>query len=258
MDTLLKSFQSEFWLSEHKWFIRCDWNLVDTYSFTSLYTLPYSFTEFTIDYLLTSPQDVNYQSYHRVQKLNCNVFSNDDVISGHLHFPSLRHLTTELPLYDYFRFFLPKLDQLSTLDISLTTLSQWEILLNRAINLHSLTINASSSSIIISFIENINISVCRLNLQVNDQCKILIKSPLVIQCEILAIDIKSSNSILDLVDNMINLRALKVRCEDDEWDFNLLLFGNDDFINWLRTCLPSSCSITRDLYSLDNIHFWIR
>lgn len=148
MDTLLKSFQSEFWLSEHKWFIRCDWNLVDTYSFTSLYTLPYSFTEFTIDYLLTSPQDVNYQSYHRVQKLNCNVFSNDDVISGHLHFPSLRHLTTELPLYDYFRSFLPKHDQLSTLDISLTdtktTLSQWEILLNRAINLHSLTINASS------------------------------------------------------------------------------------------------------------------
>jgi hypothetical protein len=72
------------------------------------------------------------------------------------------------------------------MDISLidteTTLYQWHILLNRAINLNSLTINTSSSFVIIPFIQNINISVHRLHLQVNDQwfddeqCKILMKS----------------------------------------------------------------------------------
>jgi len=272
LDALLKSFQSRFWLDERKWFVRCDWNLADTYSFISLYTLPYSFTEFNIDYLLNStstcPQNNYDGSYHLVHKLYCNTSLNDDEPPAHLYFPHLRHLTAELPIHDRFWSILLELDQLTTLDISLSdadiTISQWQILLNRATNLRSLKINSSSLSVIISFIQNINISVCRLNFQGNDQwfddeqCTILINSSLGVQCEILAIDIKSCNSILDLVNNMINLRALKVRCEDDEWDFDLLLSENDDFVGWLRTCLPSTCTITRDTYSFDDIHLWIR
>jgi hypothetical protein len=67
----------------------------------------------------TDPQDRNYQSYHRVQKLYYNVFSNDDIPPPHLQFPSLRHLTTELPLCDRFRSILPQFDQLNTLWIYL-------------------------------------------------------------------------------------------------------------------------------------------
>jgi hypothetical protein len=116
-----------------------------------------------------------------------------------------------------------------------------------------------------SFIQNINnISVRQLHLKGNDQwfndeqCIILINSPLSIQCEMLSIDIENCNSVLDLVNNMTNLQALKIRCKDDEWDFNLLLSENDDFVKWLQNCLPSTCIITRDIYYLDDIHIWIR
>lgn len=272
VNSLIKTFQSQFWLDERKWFVRCDWYLADTYTFISLYTLPYSFTEFTIDYLLksnsTCAQDKNYQSYQQVHKLYCNTSSNDDPLPIHLQFPNLRHLTTDLPVHDHFLSILPRLDQLNTLDISLSdteiTNSQWQTLLDRTTNLRSLKINSLSLSVIILFIQNINISIRQLNFQGDnqwfdeEQCNILIKSHIGVQCKILAIDIKSCNTILNLVNNMINLQALKIRCEDDESDYNLLSSANDGFVQWLQICLPSTCTISRNINSLDNIHLWIR
>jgi hypothetical protein len=115
-----------------------------------------------------------------------------------------------------------------------------------------------------TFIENINISVLRLNLQGtgqwfdNEQCITLIKSPLCIRCEMLTINIKDCNSVLDLVNNIINLRALNILFEDDEWNYDASENEPDDFISWLQKCLPSTCIITRDMYSIHDIHLWIR
>jgi hypothetical protein len=270
LDILLKSFQSQFWLEERKWFIRCDWNLADICSFISLYTLPYSFKEFTLECLLKSittwPQNNNDESFDRVHQLYNTCSFDDDTSSPHFRFSNVRDLSIEAPIHDTFLSILPRLDQLNTLNMTLsdTNNSQLQILVNRATNLRSLTINSSSSSLTMTFIENINISVLRLNLQGtgqwfdNEQCITLIKSPLCIRCEMLTINIKDCNSVLDLVNNIINLRALNILFEDDEWNYDASENEPDDFISWLQKCLPSTCIITRDMYSIHDIHLWIR
>ena len=272
MDTLLESFKSAFWLRERQWFVRCDWKLTERFNAISLYTLPYPFAKLTMESLLVSrstlSQDIGHQSYHRVQELDCTDFFLERTPSTDLYFPFVRYLTIELCIYDQVQSILPRLDRLTTLDISLfsnnSTLSQWSVLLNGTTSLHTLTINASLPSVIMPFIRHTNKSIRRLHFKVqeewfdDEQCAILINAPLTTHCEILTIDVKNCNGVLDIVDKTINLRALKVRCEDDAWDFNSLLSGHDDFVQWLRKCLPKTCSITRNLHSLDYVHFWVR
>ena len=73
-----------------------------------------------------------------------------------------------------------------------------------------------------------SVSVRRLELQGYDynnesryydenQCIQLSRSSLGIQCETLLIKVKNQRNIIDLVNNMPNLQALNVRCEDDNW-----------------------------------------
>jgi hypothetical protein len=272
MDTIVKSFQNQFWLEERKWFIQCDWNMTGTYSFFSLYTLPYSFTEFDGNCVLksksTRSQNNNKELYHRVHKLHYNTCSLDDISLTYFQFFNLRHLIIEAPVNDRFCSILAGLDQLSILNISLsdddTNGSQLQTLVNQATNLKSLTINSSSSSLMMSFIQNTNITVHRLYLQGDNQLfddeqyKSLINSPLCVGCEILGINIMNGNNVTDLVNNMINLRALKIRHEGADEDYLALMCGHDEFVEHLCNCLPSTCIITRSKSFLDDIHIWIR
>jgi hypothetical protein len=71
--------------------------------------------------------------------------------------------------------------------------------------------------------------------------------------------IKHRESIIYFIENIINLRVLIIRCEDDKNSEQLILTTNDDeklqnenirnkdeFIQWLRNHLPSTYSIIRD------------
>jgi len=46
VDQLLDTFRISYWLDEHKWFVRCDWQSYNTNSFGILYTIPYAFNQF--------------------------------------------------------------------------------------------------------------------------------------------------------------------------------------------------------------------
>ncbi len=64
---------------------------------------------------------------------------------------------------------------------------------------------------------------------------------------------KNRRSTLDFVNNMSNLQALNVQCEDDN-----LSSTQDKLIEWLRHGLSSSCMITRDTHHIRDIRLWIR
>ncbi|UJR19176.1 hypothetical protein I4U23_022306 [Adineta vaga] len=97
-----------------------------------------------------------------------------------------------------------------------------------------------------------------------EQCYELTRSPLGIQCVTLLIRVQTRQNILDLLNNMPNLQALAVECEDDYWtkkDDSV----EDDFIDdidnelleWLRQQLPSVC-VTRQTLNSILIRIWIR
>ncbi|CAF3989926.1 unnamed protein product, partial [Rotaria sp. Silwood1] len=81
-----------------------------------------------------------------------------------------------------------------------------------------------------------------------------------LQCEILYIKIKNRESIIYLVQNMMNLLSLHVQCEDEKYYHRLTLTNNDndkygirkignedELVQWLKDCLPSMRSVSRDV-----------
>ncbi len=271
LDELLNSFRSRFWLEEHRWFVRCDWNLAETYNFISVYTVPYPFGDFVLEYVLVSkstcPQNVDHCSSRRVRRLHCGASFAEDILLQQIRFPDLRHLSVGFPISDNFWAVIPKCDRLQTLNVSMCygddAQAQLQALLDRATNLHTLTIDLWLS-IDTPLVQNTSVSIHRLDLQgycrwfTEEQCAALIHSPLGVQCRVLAINVENCSSVLDFVDQMVNLRAFKVGCQDDNWDNRSLSYQTDEFLIWLQRCLPSTCCITRDSLHLHNIRIWIR
>ncbi|CAF1517967.1 unnamed protein product [Adineta steineri] len=91
------------------------------------------------------------------------------------------------------------------------------------------------------------------------QCVQLFHSPLAIQCETLNIKVTTRQIMLDLVNNMPNLKALNVMCDDDAGSYldGAELLENEVF-NWLYQQLPSTSIISRDTTYHRIIQIWIR
>jgi hypothetical protein len=93
-------------------------------------------------------------------------------------------------------------------------------------------------------------------------CTELSQSSLGIPCEVLTVDVENRTNIVYLVNNMKNLRALKVRSRAD------LLRGSlyskpssstkDELVEWLQQNLASTCKISRDELFPVSIRVWIR
>ncbi|CAF4225929.1 unnamed protein product [Didymodactylos carnosus] len=161
-------------------------------------------------------------------------------------------------------------------DNDLDSQSQLQALLDRAPCLYSLRFASwPSSSTQMPPFEYSNKSVRRLHLQDVDrcydsqQCAKLSRSPLGIQCEVLSITVDNRKNVIDLINTMTNLRALNVVCRDDTWkedDNNQSSSTEDELIEWLQHCLPSTCTITRNDDNIYNSRFirsrsvrlWIR
>ncbi|CAF2805783.1 unnamed protein product [Rotaria sp. Silwood2] len=269
IDELINSFQSSFWLKEHKWFVRCHWNSMNSSSSIYLYTLPYSFNYFNFNssmkFKSTSSNDNNYIDYNRVDHLEYQISSIEEIASSSIQFFNLQNLFIKLPINDYFWFNIPKLDQLTSIVISINDnnniQSQLQVLLNHTPCLYSLCFTSCSSVLLqMPPLELQNISIRRLDLRGynqyfnNEQCIILSHSLLGIQCEILFINIQNYHILLDMLNNMINLRTLIIRCKDDKYDET----NNDELIVWLKDHLPSTSIISRDIIFHCDIRIWIR
>jgi hypothetical protein len=81
-----------------------------------------------------------------------------------------------------------------------------------------------------------------------DECITLTRSSLGIQCKVVSIWINNHQIIIDLINNMHNLRTLIVKCTDK---------NDDQLIQWLNIRLPPTCLITNDSYDEYRILIWI-
>ncbi|CAF1421777.1 unnamed protein product [Rotaria sp. Silwood1] len=274
IDQLVESFQTQFWLHEHQWFVRCD---SDTeYGFVYLYTLPYGFEKF---YNLTSNMststctiDKKYNTSNYVNTLILDYYLLRFASQFPIQFSNIYHLELSFPFDDVLWSIIPRFDRLISIELisiihpdeSDRPINQLRLLLNRAIHLYSITMDYLIISQL-SLVQITNKSIRRLDLIANDghfyglECISLIQSLLGIQCEVLLINIENRSIVLDLIEKMPNLRALTFQCQDDRWgDSNESLLIEDEFIQWLKDRLPLNCLIVRDESELSAIRLWIR
>jgi hypothetical protein len=193
-------------------------------------------------------------------------------------FTTIRELSVTLPVDKYFSYFIPKLDQLISLNVRLSTdltdSSHLQDLIDQAPNLYSLSIIYSATSTSTIFLGNIrSTSIHKLNLREVclfdhrncyniQQCIELSHSPLGKQCEILNIGVQERKSIVYFIKEMTNLRLLNVICFDLGYRTNGGLssrFRWLDIERWLKHFLPSTIKIAR-YYCCENnfmLTLWI-
>lgn len=278
---LFNTFTTSFWIHERQWFVRCDCYPQRMCSVVYLYTLPYAFdtfhiypTSFGMLSLSTSPNIEDHRQYDRVRTLVYDSSFNDEIMF-HLVFPNVNHLVLNLPYSNYLFSILLRLDRLLSLNVTLyepDILSQLQSLFRRAPHLHSLSIasfNHSSSPWLL--LQSASASVKQIDLQGfipsntdfcfnQELCAQLIQSPLAANCEALSIQVENRSNIIDLVNNMVNLRTLGVHSHDDPWKDcrKQISIEEDELVSWLKVRLPSSCTIFRDPNVDGSLRLWIR
>jgi len=290
LNEIVDTYRTNFWINEHQWFVRGHFYILTGQMQSSrieLFTLPYTFDEFSFDTNCilsksTSPNDDGCLTCDHVIDLWCGLLSpTSSSIECPVRFHNIQNLTLlfPLPLVDQFSPTICRLDQLTSLSVIVDTnhkfeniRTQLQLLLDQTPHLRSLSFHMWLPCIsIVPLIKTTSIFVRRLGLQEYfydnewhsynaEQCLELSGCALGKQCQTLLIKVKNRRNILDLVNNMPNLQALNVRCEDDRWisGNNIVSSIDDELLTWLREQLPSTCIITRDTHLTHDIRLWIR
>ena len=274
VDELLATFQTDFWMKKHRWFVRCDWNSHDPFHHASLYTLPYAFRDFHLtnglDSKSTCPnEDDDCWSYEQVRDLICEKNISNSCPIKFLH---LDHLQIILPFNENFFLNIPALDHLTTLDVTLlpdeSVYDQLQTVLNRALHLDLLRFSHLSELEMVLF-QLKNSSIRRLDFFTKEsmiyswyfnreQCIALADSSLGQQCQTLGIDVEHRTSILELFNRMTKLQSLTFRCEDDKRKYRSSMSTTDELLQWFHEHLPSTCSIARHVDQTSIFRLWIR
>ena len=224
--------------------------------------------------LSTSPKINNQQVYNCVRTLIYDPSFDSEGLFDFV-FPNVDHLVTNIPYNEYLFSLLPNLNRLSSLDITLYeyfSLSRLQVLLHRAPHLYSLTIKSfDRPSSVEMIIESTSTSVRRLDLQgyipysecfcfVEELCFQFSQSPLGRNCEMLSITVENRSNIICLIENMINLRTLHVKSQDDQRDNwrEFVSTEEDELVDWLKVRLSATCTIVRDGRLQSSLHLWIR
>ncbi|CAF1428295.1 unnamed protein product [Rotaria sordida] len=276
LNKLIDTYRNSFWIEKHQWFIQCDCIPFGTYYHGILYTLPYVFDTFVFYDILkskyTCPYENHYWSYKRVNCLQYMIYNTNTINylnSLPIQFPNIQHLKISIPFDDKFWSYIPSLHRLTTLEVILSenyTQYQLQTLLNLSPCLYSLKffysidLNMSLEQIIcpsircLNFITKFSSNITYFN---TIECNTLAYSQLGRQCEVLLIKVENRTNILDLIKTMNNLRSLIFQCKDDKWNHKDISSNNDELIEWLHMCLPSTYSIIRDKNDMSIIRIWI-
>lgn len=276
-DELIHSFQNLFWIEEHQWFIRLHWNPSDPYKSITLYTLPYAFD--TFDYSNKSctkstclDSENQYWSYDYVEifdhsNIENNLLDNFSLLRA--RFPNIEYLQINLPFDNMFWLRYFSFNHLKSLSISIYKYSgylQLQTLFDQAPYLYSLKIEFSID-FLINLFQLTSQSIRRLDFLdilnnqsiyfTKDDCMNLINSSFGKQCEVLLIRLKSRYLVMNLIENMFNLRLLIFECEDDHESFLTFSLTKNELIQWLKSHLPSTYSIIRHPRKRFRIQIWI-
>jgi hypothetical protein len=286
VDALVDSFRTRFWLEKHRWLIRCHYRSENLYTSILLYSLPNTFGDvelnmLTIPYKSTCPQDTDHRLYDRVNNLCYGSWLHER--HPFLQFFNIRNLSIHLPFNKNFGEIIPTLHQLNSLTVlSAKEDAQFHLqsLLDRAPCLYSLTIKSWPLSQMPVVENTYNASVRRLDLRLHrrgisssffsikecntffsrKECNTFIRSPLGAQCEELLIQVENHDSVLDLINNMGNLRMLHIEYQFDSKSFsvdNRYERKSDIFVKWLQDQLPTACIISKFEYICDYLKLWI-
>ncbi|CAF1534519.1 unnamed protein product [Rotaria sordida] len=226
-----------------------------------------------------------YVLAHTVFQIPTNIPSSLESASIPSHGPELNQLHTLIectPCLNRLHFWsiVPSLNILETLVVyshADSFQSQLQVLLDRAPNLRCLDIRQDESlSLQMSLFQYRTSSVRQLDFRGynyyfnEEECIRLYHSQLCIQREVLFIRIKSRHSTIYLVKNMINLRSLHVKRDDEEYHKRLATAKNnndkyrdgnveneEELIDWLKDCLPSTCLFSKNAHFPSDIVIWI-
>ncbi|CAF1322097.1 unnamed protein product [Rotaria sordida] len=278
-DKLLKSFQTSFWTNQHHWFVRCFIEYQTIYLFTLSKTLNYDELDLPHSLKLTDLHYDHQEFYNSITSIqNYRLF--DQPISSYIRLPHIKDLRIKLPLNDQFWSIVPSVNILETLIVYSHADSfqyQLQVLLDRAPNLRCLDIRQDESlSLQMSLFQYRTSSVRQLDFRGynyyfnEEECIRLCHSSLCIQCGVLFIRIKSRHSTIYLVKNMINLRSLHVKRDDEEYHKRLAISKNnndkyrdgnveneEELIDWLKDRLPSTCLFSKNAHFPSDIVIWI-
>ncbi|CAF1456672.1 unnamed protein product [Adineta steineri] len=102
------SFQTNFWIYEHRWFVRSHWYIPDensNFDCIHVFTLPYSFVDFPdrTNCILVKSTDPSYDEYltcDRVTSLYYGSSAFTNWIVSYVYFPNIQHLSLSLPFND--------------------------------------------------------------------------------------------------------------------------------------------------------------
>ncbi|CAF1165193.1 unnamed protein product [Adineta steineri] len=252
VDRLLNSFRSSFWLEEHQWYVRCHWEKMPEskgWPGIVLTTLPSRINRSGIlsssCYRSTCPDDNVYNSYGHVEVLSYSRFF-------HLHsflFPNLHHLDLQDPANDELWSHVFNLQKLRILTFYADKQydhpeNELQLLLNRMPNLHTLELCLDEDEIEYKLFFNLKHNSIRCldfaHYTFNrEECEILIHSQLSQKCEVLMLSIKHLDDILQLINQLRNLRSLKIRLLQNE--DSILTSSENELNEWLTLHLPSIC-----------------
>ncbi|CAF1267520.1 unnamed protein product [Rotaria sordida] len=276
-NALINSFRDSFWIDEHKWFVRCLILSRFLRLFTHSYRLKYYETRCD-SWKSTCPYD-DYQKFQYDMVRTCFHEFLEKFALSHIHLPNIKYLDIKFPINDQFWSNIPSLNRLDLLRISShadTFQSQLQALLNRAPHLRRLHISQDASlPLQRSLFIYTHRSIFLLDLHEcyhyfnEEECLTLSRSPLGIQCEALFIQLNNRQSIISLVRNMINLRALNIYWNDDKVFQHSQQTNNndrnqnekkqvlDELVQWLKDELPSTYLISADPHYTHDISIWI-
>ncbi|CAF1203919.1 unnamed protein product [Adineta steineri] len=216
IDELLNTFRTQFWLDEHHWYVRCDWNpIAGSRTFGYLYTLPYAFRLFTgIAKGLrrskwTCPDDEKYCLFNRVHNLDCMESVNEQLNIHHAYFPNIHYLQISLPLPDNIWKIIPTFDHLTSLRISIhekDSESDLQVLFDRAPRLYKLIVDNADKSELTGLPKLKSASVRHLQFDSSlysspyyfddEECTKFAMSSLGQQCEVLQLFVESREKML--------------------------------------------------------------
>ncbi|CAF2712905.1 unnamed protein product [Rotaria sp. Silwood2] len=270
IDEILNSFRSQFWIEKHQWFVQCYWISADTSSVVYVYTLPYAFADFfyigDVRLKSTCPNDNQYWSFDAIHNLYYGYVSYQNLFLSHIHLDNIHYLDLTIPFDESFWSMVTTLERLNSLNIvsygnmdPIDIHSKLQILFDRSPHLHSLKFFSWFAQDEFPF-DIKHPSIRQLDLQgpnivYNQQhCLKLSHSFIGQQCEVLFVTVKQRTDIIDLVNNMKNLRALIVQCTKPV----LMQKENENLIEWLQQHLPMTCSISNSIEVSNSIRLWIR
>jgi hypothetical protein len=264
VDEILDTFRTSFWLDEHKWFVRCDWEPVNGQISSIFYTLPYAFDTFTGIIngrsKWTSPDDKReYWLFNDVRSFICKASTNECLNVHPICFPKIQELVISYPVHEHIWCSISTFNYLTRLHIFVfgnRIESNLQILFNRAPHLYELIVadackrdymelsRLGSTSIRQLYFHQSDRACAPAHSLDDDDCALLAESSLGHQCEILSgIHVESPTNVIYLVNTMNNLRALTIYCKLEK--FEKLSPTRAEFNDWLLNHLPAKCSISR-------------